>query len=136
MSFFSRLDRLASQTVDRLNGERFRLTPMAEGGDPNGRRVPDPTRSTITATGIFDLDPAPFGIEIGNRHVSQGDNDFRSLAVGRRPVLSIARGHLPQMPRQGDLVELLARPEAEAKWRVVSCRPDGESRVELVLVQA
>ena len=134
MSIFSRLDQMTSRAVDRVNGERFRLTPMS--GEPNGRRAPDPVRHTITGTGILDLDPRPTGIEIGNRHVSQGDNDLRSLTVGRRPVLSIARGQLPQMPRQGDLVEMLARSAAEAKWQVLSCRPDGEDRVELVLVQA
>lgn len=132
MSIFSSLEATASRTIDQTHAERFRLTPRAA-ADPNGRRAGDPSRTAFDGIGVFDVMPLDFGIETGDRHIG-GGNDLRAIGAGARYVLSVDVRQLAATPRQDDLVELLDRPGVP-QYRVDAVRPDGQSRVELVLVR-
>jgi hypothetical protein len=130
MSIFDRLDRIVSSTIDRTMAETFLLTPMRK--SPNGKPEQDFERAAMTATGVFSTSPSPAGVQIGERKPSPENNDLRSLVRGNEVVLSCERSQFPEMPRQGDMVSWPNRSDRK-QMMVSSVRPDGQSRVELVL---
>jgi hypothetical protein len=143
MSIFKRLDQMVSGAVDRVNKERFRLIPMLDNTDPNGRRRPDPERQVRDDLwGVFDYTSAEYGLELGVRKSYREANDLRAVSVGRKPVLSIDRKYFPDPllePRQGDLIEMLddfGFPQPNLpQFEVMDNQRDGLARMELRLVQ-
>ncbi len=143
MSIFRRLDRMTSATADRVNKERFRLIPMQDSQDPNGRRRPDAEREIRDDLwGIFDYESAEYGLELGVRKSYREANDLRAVSVGRKPLLSIDRKYFPDPllePRQGDLIEMLddfGFPQPHLpQFEVMDNQRDGLARMELRLVQ-
>jgi hypothetical protein len=137
VSVYDRLDRLASATNDRINRERFRLIPMKDPTDPNGRRTVDadrPVRDDLY--GIFEYTSLEYGLELGVRKSYREANDLRAVSVGRKPILSVDRKYFSdpsKEPRQGDRIELLDRPELPM-FEVMDNQREGHSRFELRLV--
>ena len=130
MSIFDRLDRMASRTVDRTMSESFRITPMKL--SPNGRPELDVDRDVISARGVLDTTPGPAGVQIGERKPSPQNNDLRALVRGNEIKLSCVVSQFADMPRQGDMVDWPSQPDRK-QMMISSVRPDGQSRVELVL---
>ena len=130
MSIFDRLDRMASRTVDRTMSESFRITPMKL--SPNGRPEFDAEREMVTARGVLDTTPGPAGVQIGERRPSAENNDLRALVRGNAIVMSCRVSQFAEMPRQGDMVDWPSQPDRK-QMMISSVRPDGQSRVELVL---
>jgi hypothetical protein len=130
MSIFDRLDRIVSNTVDRTMSESFLLTPMKPRA--NGRSEQDADRDVVQARGIYSTTPSPAGVQIGERKPSPENNDLRALVRGNEVYLSCERSQFPDMPRQGDMVSWPNRTDRK-QMMVSSVRPDGLSRVELVL---
>ena len=137
MSLFSRLEKQQSNTVDAVNKERFRWIPMRDATDPNGRRRTDPERlPREDLYGIFDYPSLEYGLELGVRKSYREANDLRAVSVGRKPTLSVDRKYFPDPllePRQGDLIEMIERPDLP-QFEVMDNQRDGESRFELRLV--
>lgn len=130
MGIFDRLDRVVSSTVDRTLSDPVVITPMKS--SPNGKPEQDFNRAEIQARGVFSTEPTPAGLQIGERKPSPENNDLRSLVRGNEVVLSCERSQFPEMPRQGDMVSWPNRTDRK-QMVVSSVRPDGQSRVELVL---
>ncbi len=130
MAIFDRLDRMMSKTVDRTYSVRAVVYPMAR--TPNGRSMPDPSRSTIDLKGIFDTTPAYDGIEIGARERS--GNDMRTLATSASFDFSfdVVRYPHADLIKQGDRLTL----DDARRFDVILVERDGLSRAVLKLVQA
>lgn len=131
MGIFSRLDRTASRTVDRVNAIRFTLLPQAS--TPNGRPGPDPTRHEVTGRGVFDYVATEQGLQLGVRKSYREANDLRALQTGRDPQLSVDRRYFgSEEPKQGDIVVFPDNPELPS-FDVMSVPRDGLSRLVLML---
>jgi hypothetical protein len=131
MGIFSRFDRAASRTVDRVNAIRFRLLPQAS--TPNGRPGPDPTRSEVNGRGVFDYVATEQGLQLGVRKSYREANDLRALQTGRDPQLSVDRRYFgSEEPKQGDIVIFPDNPELPS-FDVMSVPRDGLSRLVLML---
>ncbi|GHD07678.1 hypothetical protein ACFOEZ_04095 [Tianweitania populi] len=126
MSLFDRLDRVTSRTVDRVNAVQFVLEPAV--GTPNGRRASDPDRISVIARGVLDSEPVHAPVEIANRN--RTGNDLHNLVNGTQHVLSVDVTRYPDIKqvRQGDRIRM-----QDELWEVISRRPDGLTRVELIL---
>ena len=131
MSVFDRLDRMTSRQVDRMFAVGAYITPMTS--TPNGRPVPDASRGEIVLKGIFEVTPAPTGVEIGNRNINHAGNDLRTLVNGESTTFSVDTARYPAAKdvRQGDFLTL----DDARRFRVTSVQPDGLSRSVLVLTR-
>lgn len=127
MSIFDRLDRLTSKQVDRTFASRFRCEPHKT--PPNGRPQPDPDRPAWIGRGVLEENSTFQQIEVGNR--DRTGNDLQTLATGAVIELSVDRSSYSQARnvRQGDIIRL----HDMRSFRVASVRPDGISRVVLLL---
>ncbi|MBC6714788.1 hypothetical protein H9Q09_01130 [Aurantimonas sp. DM33-3] len=140
MNHFDRLERMASQTIDWLNGESFTLIPIQQA--INGRAGRDQDRPIIEGKGVFEYTSIESGLQLGVRKSYREANDLRALQVGRQPILSVDRRVFDDvngdpiedaLVRQGDFVRF---PEDQnlPDFDVVSAQPDGHSRIVIKLV--
>jgi hypothetical protein len=128
MAIFDRLDRMTSRVADRQFAVAATVTPMRS--SPNGRSTPDPERGEILCKGIFDEMPVTPAIEIGRRGRG-GGNDFQTIVEGENYQFSVDKARYPDAAniRQNDKLIL----DDARKFKVDSVRPDGMSRIVLVL---
>jgi len=127
MSAFDRLDRLTSKQADRMFAVSAYITAMTS--TPNGRPSPDPERGEIWLKGIFEIAPAPTGVEIGKR--DRSGNDLMAVINGQLTTFSVDVNRYPAAKdvRQGDFLTL----DDARRFQVHSVQPDGLSRSVLAL---
>lgn len=130
MGIFSRLDRATSRAVDRMHSVAATVDCMIS--SPNGRPVPDATRGEIVLRGIFDEVSAHQPVEIGKR--DRTGNDLRSIINGTQLQFSVDSARYPAAKdvRQGDQLTL----DDSRRFDILSAKPDGLSRIVLVLLKA
>lgn len=132
--FQNLMDEFVEPLVDELYGEEFRLTPMKR--TPNGRPALDTDRVIVEGVAPFEYDSVEQGIQLGVRKTYREANDLRAIPIGRGPLLIVDRRYFPTIesePRQGDLIEILGRPDLPP-FDVVGCQRDGMARVYVELV--
>jgi hypothetical protein len=128
------MDEYVEPLVDDHYGEEFRFTPMKK--TPNGRPGPDEDREVIEGVAPFEYESVEQGIQLGVRKTYREANDLRAIPIGRSPLLIVDRKYFPTVaaePRQGDVIEILSRPDLAA-FDVVSCQRDGMARLYIELV--
>lgn len=129
MSVFDRLDRMTSRQTDRMFSVGATIVPM--NFSPNGRSTPDAYRWEIVLKGVFEITPAPTGVEAGKR--DRSGNDLLTLVNGALTTFSVDVVRYPAAKdvRQGDTLTL----DDARRFQVHSVQPDGLSRSVLVLTR-
>ena len=135
MAIFDALDRVVSNTVDRINAIDFIFFPRKS--TPNGRDIKDTTRRAIQSKGIFDYISATYGVQLGVRRSYREANDLRAIQSGRVAELSVDRrifgSDSSQEPRQGDIIKFPGKPDYPA-FQIISVQRDGLARLVIELV--
>lgn len=120
-SYFAELERLVTDAVDDVFGERTKFTPKVQGRYLTVSK--DESQPCLELIGVVDFNPVTA--------LAQDKGKFD----GMRPSVSADRIHVSYdealfpdaLPKEGDEIELLAR--SGERLRVSRCDPDGLGRL-------
>lgn len=130
---FARLNGVAGQAVDRVNGEPVRITPRTA-AMPKRPLSGDPSREQILLTARFTLEPREADLEGQRRGTDLGGFTTLQGADAMLVISSSEAAKLPYRLQDGDLIELLSPLRAETpRWRALRQLPGNGTLVVIPL---
>lgn len=121
----ARAARLAA-SLNKAFGEAFTITPMMAQADPNGRFIPDTSRTGFDVTGVWD------GPATSKTPATRGaiTDDVAHSWTASFPSVNVADADLTSTVRKGDM---LTRQLDGSVYQINRTIPDGCGRTTIAL---